>query len=209
MSAQVVVHRELIVHPAVRPMAAPSSRRCGDDMEGVSIDRSGSSLFAVREWRAGDSTRHMHWRSTARRGQNMVAELTVPSDFGLALLVTGDGRTQVTEEWVSHLASTCINALRSGRAVSVTGGPATRRMVTYGTAVDILDWFAAASVPDLLPVSSLPDCFRRVGVGGEVLVATIGEIYPNWQPAADELARQYGVAWSFLRAPGAMSGAVS
>jgi uncharacterized protein (DUF58 family) len=66
------------VHPKAAgdlPLPAPDSSRQGDEIA-VSSHRAhgngGDDFAGLREWRAGDSPRHIDWRSTARGGPLMV-----------------------------------------------------------------------------------------------------------------------------------------
>jgi uncharacterized protein (DUF58 family) len=60
------------------PQGTLGSRRAG---------RAPGDFFAVREWQAGDSSRWVHWRRSARQGQLIVRQFEQPSDRRLILLV--------------------------------------------------------------------------------------------------------------------------
>ena len=57
-------HLALEYRVAVESGAMTSNRRGGND-----------EFYGVREYRAGDNIRSIHWRSTARRGNFMIKEM--------------------------------------------------------------------------------------------------------------------------------------
>ncbi len=44
-------------------------------------------FYAIRQWRSGDSQRHIHWRSTAKRNSPMVRQFDQQTDRDMALLL--------------------------------------------------------------------------------------------------------------------------
>jgi uncharacterized protein (DUF58 family) len=86
----------------------------------------GDGIAGVRDHEVGESLRHVHWRTTARRGRLTVRELEErPRD---ALLVVLDGaagrggarRTPAFECAVRAAGSLALHAVRTGVAVSFT-----------------------------------------------------------------------------------------
>lgn len=65
-------------NPAVAHASRSSDRRRGT-LEG--------EFQGLREWRAGDSARWIHWRTSARRGELMVRQFERQRNYDLALLV--------------------------------------------------------------------------------------------------------------------------
>jgi uncharacterized protein (DUF58 family) len=82
-------------------------------------------LAGVREWREGESLRHVHWRISARRGELVLREMRRPSErpveLVLATLVDGPptaaGRRRAFELAVSLAATLAEHHLRRGHAV--------------------------------------------------------------------------------------------
>ena len=112
---------ELLVHPAIGRLLPGWKRRERDLAESASRANARMGIFdddfhSIREYRAGDSSRAIHWRSSARHGQMMVkehqqhreAELIVMLDFFLTPQFT----ELVQETAVSLAATLCVEQTR-------------------------------------------------------------------------------------------------
>lgn len=78
--------------------------------------RDGSEIAGVRDFRDGDNLRHVHWRSTARRGVLVVREFEREIHQPVALLL--DTRSSDRFEDMVRAAASIVHAVtRSGRAV--------------------------------------------------------------------------------------------
>ncbi|MFY9580666.1 MAG: DUF58 domain-containing protein [Gaiellaceae bacterium] len=80
----------------------------------------GFDLHSVREYERGESLRHVHWRSTARRGQLMVKELEDAPRDEIAVLLDADAATVAGESFDVQVraAGSILDAyLRHGRRV--------------------------------------------------------------------------------------------
>lgn len=98
-------------------------------MRAVSPHAGGEDDFAgVREYRHGDSPRHVHWRASARHGELIVREyqrvaattLTVFLDLSAAS-VHGEGG-ETTLEYAIRIAGSCVrHALAQGHAAQILG----------------------------------------------------------------------------------------
>lgn len=98
-------------------------------MRAVSPHAGGEDDFAgVREYRHGDSPRHVHWRASARHGELIVREyqrvaattLTVLIDLSVAS-VHGTG-AETTLEYAVRIAGSCVrHALAQGHAAQILG----------------------------------------------------------------------------------------
>ena len=62
-------------------------------LQEVSSKGAGADFYGVREYRAGDPLRHVHWRTTARRGELVVREFE--REMGAPLVVLVDNRADV------------------------------------------------------------------------------------------------------------------
>src|SRR5262249_60861734 len=117
--------------------------------------RSGLDVHGVRDWRRGDDTNQVHWRSTARRGRLVVLEREEPRGGRLTLCVTGPDGTADWEPLVSAVASLAVATARAGRPVRLLASDPTAadwrdRACTQD--VEVLDWCAALQTvrpPDL------------------------------------------------------------
>jgi uncharacterized protein (DUF58 family) len=87
----------------------------------------GPEYLGIREYRAGDSMRHVHWPSTARHGTVMVRELEAESTRRLAIVV--DASADEGAEWTpldaacSAAASVALAAAARGQGVRLVAGP--------------------------------------------------------------------------------------
>jgi uncharacterized protein (DUF58 family) len=169
-----------VVHPALVPVSVPEARGQGRTDRAV-VSRSGVDVHGVRDWRGGDESRQIHWRSTARRGRLVILEREEPAAAVLAVLVVGPAGRPSWEPLVATVASTAVAALRLGRPVVLVaahGGPAplatTDRMA-------VLDWCAALDRPQLPGGPDLVAALRSVGRGGELLVAATAAPAQWWQ----------------------------
>jgi uncharacterized protein (DUF58 family) len=118
---------EILVLPAVRPVALPAARsqRVGDAPQSK-LGRRGE-FFGLREYREGDDSRGIHWRSSARGGRLLVRELEEEAQRRVVLEVdnavadaTDETQLDALEEAVSHAASLAVAYLRAGYAVKLS-----------------------------------------------------------------------------------------
>jgi uncharacterized protein (DUF58 family) len=130
------------VHPKIAKVGSPL-RGIIKDLEGnpsAQLVDSDTSFHAIREYRAGDSSRHIHWASTAKIGkvgEFMVRQFQETRRSRIVLILashldeyskTPSGK-ELNEEFemsVSALGSIGYQALRDGRTVTaVMGRPKT------------------------------------------------------------------------------------
>jgi uncharacterized protein (DUF58 family) len=100
------------------------ARRLGDAPQ-QKLGRRGE-FFGLREYREGDDSRGIHWRSSARGGRLLVRELEEDAQRRVILQVdnaVADAAdpTQIDalEDAVSHAASLAVAYLRAGYAVKL------------------------------------------------------------------------------------------
>jgi len=117
---------ELLVYPAIRPVALPAARaqRLGDAPQSR-LGRRGE-FFGLREYRDGDDSRAIHWRSSARGARLLVRELEEEAQRRVILELdnaladpTDEAQLDALEEAVSHAASLAVAYLRAGFAVKL------------------------------------------------------------------------------------------
>ncbi|KAA1262382.1 hypothetical protein LF1_49460 [Rubripirellula obstinata] len=94
----------------VYPRLLPLKQNWGRDLtstvgsDSTSVKRSGGErgeFFGLREWRSGDSTQLIHWRTTARTGVPAVRQFEQKRSFDLCLLLDAfDQRTGQSENGV-------------------------------------------------------------------------------------------------------------
>jgi uncharacterized protein (DUF58 family) len=82
------IEQRLLVYPLVRPLAAYNllDRQLASAWTSARLGM-GSEVMGVRDYRQGDSLRHLHWRSIARRGQLISKEFADDSQPGLTLVL--------------------------------------------------------------------------------------------------------------------------
>jgi uncharacterized protein (DUF58 family) len=179
-----------VVYPAVIPLGgfpaswdAPSADRStpGDPRRGL-----GAEYLGIREYRTGDSMRHVHWPSTARHGSVMVREfeqeraqsLTVVVDTLADVVPDASVERTPLDVCCAIAASASLAAVRSRRNV--------RLVAALGGELDVLDatdpgaileWLARIGPGGGLPVGAVLERMDRELLGGaSVLLAA-----PGWR----------------------------
>lgn len=98
-------------------------------MRAISPHAGGEDDFAgVREYRHGDSPRHVHWRASARHGELIVREYQRVAATTLSVLIDlsagsvhGEGG-ETTLEYAVRIAGSCVrHALAQGHAAQILG----------------------------------------------------------------------------------------
>lgn len=132
--------KELLVWPAPLDPREPLDVHAGSDPSGYHDTgkraQDGSSIYGVRQWAPGDSSRRVHWPSTARLGK--LAVLEFEADSATDLLVVLDVRRPASREafetacraasfllnqsWASgHLARLAVGERVAGESPGRTG----------------------------------------------------------------------------------------
>jgi len=121
---------------------------------------SGNELFGVREYRAGDSLRRIHWRSSARRGELVVREYEPPGVQRLTLIVDPAPPTREAADQVARIAaSEAWDCIREGGRVSIGDIHST------GDVWAVLEWLAR--YPD-----GREDAPRHLAMSGQEVIVT-------------------------------------
>ncbi len=116
--------------------------------------RDGSEVAGVRDFRDGDALRHVHWRSTARRGVLVVREFEREIHQPVALLLDTRSSDRF-EDLVRAAASIAQTVTRSGRAVllaAASGTQVQRASVGWSGA---LHWLARVQPDGVLPLADV------------------------------------------------------
>lgn len=176
----------LTIHPEHRETGrAPLQRLRSDDSDGDAVLGHGLDLLGVREWRYGDGHRHVHWRSTARRGRLVVLDRGSTTNSALRLAMVGPINNREFETALAIAATMCDRVLRSGERISVAawtpGGPT---VAPTASPLALLDWWSALAevvLPD-------PQRFAREAKAifgrGDAFVAGPSDVLDLWYPAA-------------------------
>jgi uncharacterized protein (DUF58 family) len=115
---------EVIVYPAVRPLDAETLRYLGGGGSAPTRRAGrGHDLHNLREYRAGDDPRLIHWRTSARRGALVVRELQAETTEDVRLRLHGTGAVDPArlEDALSEAASLACALLRRGAGVEIVG----------------------------------------------------------------------------------------
>lgn len=121
-------------------------------MRAASVARGNDIFFGVREYRHGDSLRHVHWAVTARRGAMTVKEYEYVQSTEVVIVLDldrgsqyGSGKHSTLEYAVKIAASVARYALANGHMVSLVGRgsrpvevPAGRGMHHYQSILEVL-----------------------------------------------------------------------
>ena len=157
------------------PAARPAPRR-----------GAGQDFLGTREYRTGDSLRHIHWPSTARHGTLIVREFEREEPRKLTILVDTwadagiEGPESALDVACAAAASATSYALAQGAVVTLAAGLAgvveVRTRAGRGEALELL---AALRAPGNVPVDALGE---TVDPGDAVLI-----VAPTWAANAIRL----------------------
>jgi uncharacterized protein (DUF58 family) len=146
----------------------------------------GGEFIGTREYRPGDSPRHVHWRSTARSGQLIVKEFAEETQPGLTLALdlraasaVGGAEDNTLERAIKAAATIAHYADRHGLALSLATNsprwPAPAGPLSWWAVMNYLARVQADATAD----QSFADCLR--GLRATAFVAAL-------LPAPDEAA---------------------
>jgi uncharacterized protein (DUF58 family) len=173
---------DVTVHPRLHDVPVPPiGWQAADNADALLVSGQGGEVVGVRDWRAGDDRRRIHWRSTARTGRPTLVERGDPRTEQLCLALVGTPDYPGFEDAVSAAASACDLALRAGGSVTVVAWQADGPVrAPTGSRWELLDWWSG------LADTVFPDP-TLVGPGthgaldsGEWLVAGPVEVLDQW-----------------------------
>lgn len=129
-SVLIPLEDELVVFPPLARLLGPLeqvSRRSEAAAHSMAPGRTkgDEEFYGVREFRAGDNPKRIHWRRSARTGQLMVREMSKPRDHQVWCVINTqvpprDGRAAaLLEQAVSAAATALCHALESGSRVGL------------------------------------------------------------------------------------------
>ena len=155
----------------------------------------GTDVHGIRAWQPGDSTRAVHWRSTARAGAPMILEREEEFAQETLLVVADGGDGPAWEDAISRAAWLAQNSAHENRAYRIFAGIGTRPIggdvpgsVAAVTSVDeALDWFAglqSVGPIDLTPLFNYLRSSRAIGeiavlTANPALVSAVGALSPH------------------------------
>ncbi|HVC72802.1 MAG TPA: DUF58 domain-containing protein [Mycobacteriales bacterium] len=173
---------QVTVHPRLHDL--PELPVGWTDIDGTDdsvVAGQGSEVLGVRQWRAGDDLRRIHWRSTARTGRPTLVERGEPRTTHLQVMLVGSAEYPGFEDAVSAAASACDLALRRGTTVTAVAwrvdGPVT---APTGSRWELLDWWSGLG-GTMFPDPAVVGSAAHGGLArGEWLVAGPVEVLDEW-----------------------------
>lgn len=155
----------------------------------------GPEFLGIREYRLGDSMRHVHWASTARTGAVMVRELEQEQTRRLAIVADVCRDAEAEDEGLTPLDRVCSAVASIALATLATGNGA---FVVTGERRDAHVLTGAAGERELLerlalvePTPAARDFPELIPHAADALlgVETAVLVFPTWQGnTADRLA---------------------
>jgi uncharacterized protein (DUF58 family) len=127
----VAIEDQMLVYPRIGHLTRrwyQMQRQATENRQGQRHDRSAQQVeyHGLRDYRAGDSPRWIHWRTSARRGELMVKEFEHQNEQDLAILIDpwlpqGKASTmqrETVEQAISFAATLCVETARhQGRRI--------------------------------------------------------------------------------------------
>lgn len=191
LDRQFTATSEVMVTPQIVPLGGMANAGGGGNSGESRPHRLGSigqDDVVVREYRAGDDFRRVHWRSTARRGELMVRREEQAWDPSATVVIDtrhtahgGRGKDSSFEWCVSAAASVALHFLDNGYAVNLLEprGPVTLQgmddagaVTTRHNVVHKLTDIDTSEVPDLKRVVDV----TAVNQAGQLMVAVMGRL---------------------------------
>ena len=133
-----------------RPVDVPGVRGCGLAATVAALSDGplvpGEDVVgSLREWRDGDSVRHVHWRATARRGRPIVKDRDDSSATGLAIVFDRRGESDVIEHALAELTTLTIAARERAEPIELLSQGIHERFGEGARPIDeLLRWLAGA-----------------------------------------------------------------
>jgi uncharacterized protein (DUF58 family) len=123
-AGRVMLDREVLVFPAVRPISPEELLRLvGAGTSAVRRRGRGHDLYNLRAYRAGDDPRLIHWRSSAKVESLLVREMEAETTEDTRVVLSGRGERDAArlEVALSEAASIAMHLARAGAGVELTG----------------------------------------------------------------------------------------
>ena len=203
------------MHVAVRPKVTPldmDTRSASTDVDRAAVGTRmpAADDASLRDYRAGDDLRRVHWRSSARRAELMVRqdERAARRPVSVVLDLPDD---DAAAEWsIRAAASVGLALLRSGHRVRLLGGGQLSagtdhfRADVDGTAYDAL---LDQTVDLVLPpnrrtrdawLRTAIDTLGQQGGGAELIFAVVGGLDPDALAALARLG-DANMGWAMVR----------
>jgi uncharacterized protein (DUF58 family) len=141
----------LVIHPRAVGVGPLEQRSSHDDQSDL-VPGPGMDIAGVREWRPGDASSSVHWRSTARRGTLVVRERAIASTRQVVVALACSSAAADWEDVLAAAAGACKAAQLAGQQLTlwVWGDGEVLAVPPVHSVTALLDWWAG------LPASCLP-----------------------------------------------------
>lgn len=159
--------------PILEPSSAPMEQLHERARTGA-----GQEYVGVRDYRAGDPARWVHWRSSARRDQLVVREFEQEVSTPVSILVAGADAGVVPdsafETVVSAAASVALYALATGHPVELFRPAPVDDVarISYPSKGQMLRWFAQTEPTDASLMPLVSSAAHRAHRRGTVVICT-------------------------------------
>ena len=212
---------ELYVHPRTTSIPSTSAGLIRD-LEGNPTRRlvdADMSFHAIREYAAGDSRRHIHWKSTAKTGQLMVRQYEESRRSRMAVVLSVAqaefGDADEFELAVSSAASLGLRAVHDARELDIVIGSEIPRVVRgrlrairhipAASRRTMLDGFSAIDMlENTMPIGDVCRLAAEANERLSIAFIVVGSRVPLGQPApgCSGLSRRHGGGGGDLRRAG-------
>ena len=123
-ASRVMLDREVLVFPAVRPISSEALHRLAGAGTSAARRRGpGHDLYNLRTYRAGDDPRLIHWRSSAKAESLLVREMEAETTEDTRVILAGRGDRDAVrlEAALAEAASIVAHLARAGAGVELVG----------------------------------------------------------------------------------------
>lgn len=183
--ARVVSNAEatlLYVHPRTIKVEGTGAGFLRDleGQESTEISPSDLAFHSIREYRPGDDSRHVHWRTSARTGQLMVQQFVDTRRSRVLLILNEDlnsfANDDAFETAVSAVGSIAQQVIRDGQSRTVVSG---RRILRSESPSALLDELSGVSAyRDVQGLSNSVRIGREQSPGASLVVIVTGGVTP-------------------------------
>lgn len=160
---------ELVVYPAPAPLRGATHGAGADlDLVAAGVDRARGAV-SLRDWRAGDDPRAVHWKATARRGSLVVREPDGEHDDGIEIVLDRRCAAADLEAALSLIAALALRAAESKQRIGLRTQGTAANYLTGGAPLTALLRVLAALQPlpdDAPPPPPGPAGALRLPAGG-------------------------------------------
>ena len=172
--------RHLVIHPR-RVEVGPLDHSSSLDEQADLVPGPGMDIAGVREWRPGDASGSVHWRSTARRGTLVVRERAVASTRQVVVALACSSDAPDWEDVLAAAAGACKAAQLAGQRLTLwvwEAGDVFAAPPVHSVAA-LLDWWAELSESCLPGSAALARAVSSTG-SADVHVAASASTPDAW-----------------------------